>query len=125
MNTPVSTSNDPAPEQDPEAPPTVVEIPVEAASNAGYGDTTFEPPIPAPLPDESLVPPIPLADVIPGLPGLLEVDHTGPQQALEAISDSSVPERPMQEALDTVPDAPVPAIPPAPVRSFFEQGIDR
>jgi len=123
MNMSVSASNDPAPEQDPESPPAALEIPAEAMSNDdGPSDTTFEPPSPMPMPDELSVPPIPLADLIPGLPGLLEVDHSGPQQAPEAISNSLVPERPMQEALNSVPDAPVPAIPPAPISSFFEQG---
>lgn len=122
MNMPVSASNDPAPEQDPESPPVALEIPAEVMSNDnGPGDTTFEHASPMPTPDESSAPPIPVA-MIAGLSDIPGIDHTGPQTPPEAVSDFSVPERPMQQVLNSVPDAPVPAIPPAPIRSFFEQG---
>ncbi len=125
MNIPASTSDEPTPEQDPEAPPTASDILVGGTSNDGSGDATFEPPIPAPLPDELSVPPIPVADVISGLPELPEVDPTSPQPAPKPIFISAVPERPVPGILESLPDPPVPAIPPAPVRSIFEQGIAR
>lgn len=123
---PVSESHDPAPEQDPAAPPTALEIPVEAMPNQdGSARTAFEPPIPAPMPDELSVPPIPSADATAGLSEVPGVDYAGVAPSPEAFFDSFIPERPMQAVRDSVPNAPVPAIPPSPVRSFFEQGIER
>jgi hypothetical protein len=127
MNMPVSESSEPTPELVSDAPAGALDVPAEAASPGGPGDTTFELPIPLPMPDELLVPPMPVAEVISELTGSPEIDPMSPQQepAPRAISLAVVPERPMPATLESLPDPPVPAIPPSPLRSIFEQGIGR
>ncbi len=75
-----------------------------------------------PVPDTLIETDAPIPESVPS--GMV-FDHIAAAGGLASPlnnTDSLIPICPVAATLDTIPDAPVPTIPPAPLRSIFERG---